>query len=258
MERPSLSADPLALSRTQWNRIRKRKNGQLDALRSSLTDARRTIDALRRRLGEHETSTQTGPTEGPTVIENANDNPEDNTMDTPNELNDTQPPAQPSEGEPAEDAAQTDLEALQAQLQAAQARAEAAEEQAAEAEAKVAELQAALEAKAAQEAYQDLLKKLDAAYGAEHRAAAIDAANAVLAEMGYGEGNPAPTQVMADRLEIAYLQEALAGQPEPAPADPTPPAETLDTGVGGNAGLVATEGTLQEVLADMQRAGKLR
>jgi hypothetical protein len=156
---------------------------------------------------------------------------------------------------------------LTERLSAAEARAEAAEQRAAQAVAKAAaaiEQQMAAEnaagQQAAQQEYLALLGKLDSQYGASFRAEAIDAANETLAEMGFSADCPPPVHVVADRLEIAYLQASRQANNTTMPATRRIAAspETLDAATGGSAGVFSAQGTLEEVVADMKRVGKLR
>ena len=168
------------------------------------------------------------------------DNPTDNTTDNPTVT--------------ADEAITADTPVDDGDLATRLAEAEA---RAAEAEKRAADAEATAQAQAAQEAYRALLSKLDRQYGGQYRADAITTAEESMAELGYGEDNVAPAQLVADRLEIAYRQQALAAEidrHQPA----APAAETLDTAAGGAAGIHAAEGTLEEVLADMTRNGKLR
>jgi|GEM_PF-6508835 len=143
-------------------------------------------------------------------------------------------------------------------------RLEAAERQAAETSAELeaviqqhAELEAKVTEEAAQKAYMATLAALDQQYGGDLRAEAIDQANEDLAAMGFDDSHAAPEQLVKDRLEIAYLQGAYRREAaKQVSADPSP--EVLDSPAGGNAGAFAAEGTLEEVIEDMKRAGKLR
>lgn len=143
-------------------------------------------------------------------------------------------------------------------------RLEAAERQAAEASVELeaviqqhAELEAKVTEEAAQKAYLATLAALDQQYGGDLRTEAIDQANEDLAAMGFDDSHAAPEQLVKDRLEIAYLQGAYRRDTaKQVSADPSP--EVLDSPAGGNAGAFAAEGTLEEVIDDMKRAGKLR
>jgi len=149
-------------------------------------------------------------------------------------------------------------------LAQAEARAAEAERAAADAAtemvsaaARQTALEQAVAAHTAQETYLGILRELDATYGGDLRAAALDETNGSLEAMGFSSANLPPVQLVKDRLEIAYLQ--LARTRAESPSDrKRPKAETLDVGVGGNAGAALAEGSLEEVVADMKRSGKLR
>ena len=113
---------------------------------------------------------------------------------------------------------------------------------------------------AAQANLERTLQKLDAEFGPEHRNGAIKEAREMLGAYGRTGDNP-PTSVETELvLRNAYMKRS-AGDKKPSPM-PDGKAGVLpgDTGAGGSATEtpLGPSGSIEDVLADMQRKGQVR
>ena len=269
-------ADDRRLRPHHWERVCRQKEDELADLRVQLAKARRLLTDLQAQVPDEEFVGLIGADPTRDVADDSSDNPYDNSnrATAPEAVAIVEHPddnPQPSDAFPIDD--DEDFNALAdpladegdlgRRLAAAEARADAAERRAADALALRAEaagahaaMEATAQSRAAHEAYLHCLIDLDRRYGGDLRADAITQANDTLAAMGYGPENLPPADLVRDRLEIAYLREARLR--DQRARDQRPNVETLDTGVGGNATALCLEGSLEDVIADMKRAGKLR
>lgn len=102
----------------------------------------------------------------------------------------------------------------------------------------------------------DFLGRMDAKHGAKHRQDAIKAAREHFLEVGYSRDNP-PSPEQA-KSEIARQYERLAQTEGAAAAAKEKPGQgPVDTGAGGAHADSTVTGTLNDVVAAMQKEGKL-
>lgn len=106
--------------------------------------------------------------------------------------------------------------------------------------------------KAGLEALKTTIASLGEQYGSHLTKEAIEAANAFLEGHGYDDDKPPSLESAQNALQIAFMDERLkeeAGLREK-------PKVGVDDGTGGKTGAPLKEGTLEEVMADMQEEGK--